>query len=360
MSESGSGSPGPGAEPRLYRDLSWLWPMLSPPGDYASEAGVLLGELVAHFGGMVRADGSPLRVLEFGAGGGHTLCHLVSAGLSCTACDRSEAMLAQCRRLIPGIRTVVGDMRNVTVTQAAVEAHEGAGDPSGPGMFTEAGLGAVSGAALGVLPGAFDAVLIHDAVDYLLTAEDLRATLANVQRHLAPGGIAMIAPTYTAESFTPGAIEADSPGRDVAGMPDPAEAGDGLSVWGGAAAGLSAFAYTSYVSAAYEGPGGGRRFEMVLCYHLERSGADVGGGSGVEVEVIVDRHVCGLFAAADWRRMLDEAGFEAKDASTVVSMGSSSGDSASAEKEWPVLEDERSDAVPFHLFIAHRRGDGAR
>src|ERR687893_246461 len=48
----------------------------------------------------------------------------------------------------------------------------------------------------------FDAVFVHDAVMYMTTEDDLRAALATVAEHLAPGGVALLAPDVTAETFS--------------------------------------------------------------------------------------------------------------------------------------------------------------
>ena len=47
----------------------------------------------------------------------------------------------------------------------------------------------------------FDAVFVHDAVMYMTTEDDLRAALATVAVHLAPGGVALVASDVTAETF---------------------------------------------------------------------------------------------------------------------------------------------------------------
>ena len=47
----------------------------------------------------------------------------------------------------------------------------------------------------------FDAVFVHDAVMYMTTEDDLRAALATVATHLAPGGVALVAPDATTETF---------------------------------------------------------------------------------------------------------------------------------------------------------------
>src|SRR5918993_4491716 len=52
----------------------------------------------------------------------------------------------------------------------------------------------------------FDAVFVHDAVMYMTTEDDLHAALQTVAAHLAPGGVAFVAPDATVETFS-GATE---------------------------------------------------------------------------------------------------------------------------------------------------------
>jgi hypothetical protein len=47
----------------------------------------------------------------------------------------------------------------------------------------------------------FDAVFLHDAVMYMTTEDDLRAALETVAVHLAPDGVALVAPDATRETF---------------------------------------------------------------------------------------------------------------------------------------------------------------
>ncbi len=240
--------------PRLYADLAWLWPYLSPPGDYVEEA-ALLNELIAE-----RLGHGPKRILELGAGGGHTLVHLCEAGAEASrmvggwdgihegvAVDLSEPMLANCRALIPGVETHLGDMRSVRLGKT------------------------------------FDAVLIHDAVDYLLSEDDIRQTLDTVAAHLEPGGLAFIAPTYTADTFVDGEV-----------------ADDGTTIED-----AQAVTYFSYV---HDPDPSDTTFEMILLY-LIRSPADA--TPLRRVEVVEDRHTCGLFSIARWLSLMGGAGFDA-------------------------------------------------
>lgn len=228
------------ATPRLYDDLAWLWPLLSPPEHYEAEA-ESLASLIRDRLGPGRQ-----RIVEFGAGGGHTLVHLAKqtgGEHECVAVDLSESMLSLCRDLISGIDTQVADMRNAD------------------------------------LGSQFDVVLIHDAIDYLLTREDVERTLRTAFDHLRPGGLACIAPTYTRESFVDGDAAQDQ-----------------------AVTSQQELTYLSYV---HDADPSDSRFEMLLVYLLRTF--ETG-----EVQVIEDRHACGLFAEAEWMEAMRIAGFEAE------------------------------------------------
>ncbi|MEM9881472.1 MAG: class I SAM-dependent methyltransferase [Planctomycetota bacterium] len=230
--------------PRLYDDLAWLWPHLSPPEQYAAEADTLDRLITQHLGP------GPQRLLELGAGGGHTLVHLDARGRRggrhhAVAVDRSDPMLAHCRRLIPGIETHVADMRDVRLDRT------------------------------------FDAVLIHDAIDYLLTPADVVTALATAHTHLRPGGLAFIAPTYTRETFVDGDVADDGTTTDD----------DELT-------------YFTYV---HDPDPTDDTFEMILLYLIRPHGLP-SASSRRDVRVAEDRHTCGLFAHEQWLQMIQRAG----------------------------------------------------
>ncbi len=219
---------------KLYEDLAFLWPVLSPPADYAPEASLVLSYMLEHL--PARETGAKWSVLELGAGGGHTLFHLGGA-CECVAVDLSDAMLAQCRVLNPEVHTIEGDMRTLDLFQA------------------------------------FDAVLLHDAADYLRTEDDARAAIATAAKHLDPGGLFVLMPTYVTESFEDGESAED------------ANQTDDLSVRYQSTVqrtGEQAFALT--MSIAWDGPAGEGQAE--------------------------DVHECGLFGREDWRAWLLDGGFE--------------------------------------------------
>ncbi|MEM1214000.1 MAG: class I SAM-dependent methyltransferase [Planctomycetota bacterium] len=224
---------------RLYDDLAWLWPVISPPGDYAEEAERLRAVIEARTGR--RAGWS---VLELGAGGGHTLVHLEPFASRCVAVDLSEPMLEKYRALVDGAETVVGDMREVRLGER------------------------------------FDVVLLHDAVDYMTSSADAAAAMATVAAHLAPGGVALVAPTYTRETFVDGEVADDGTELPTGGD-------------------------VTFFSYVYDPDPGDETFEMVLLYLIRDAATR-------RVEVVEDRHVCGIFSAAQWLGWMGEAGLSAE------------------------------------------------
>lgn len=121
----------------------------------------------------------------------------------------------------------------------------------------------------------FDCVLIHDAIMYMATESDLRQALETAFVHCRPGGAALFAPDFVRETFRSLTDHGGCDGEDGRGLrylewswdPDPLD--------------------TTYFT------------DMV--YALRTSDG--------AVRVEYDRHVEGLFARADWLRLLAEVGF---------------------------------------------------
>jgi SAM-dependent methyltransferase len=147
---------------RLYDELADWWVLMSPPEEYAAEAGP-----VARLLDPGDAPGRP-RLLELGAGGGHLASHL-KARFETTLVDLSPRMLEQSRRLNPECRHVIGDMRTLRLDER------------------------------------FDAVLVFDAISHMTTEADLLAALRTGRAHLREGGVALFCPDWTLEGFTAGA-----------------------------------------------------------------------------------------------------------------------------------------------------------
>src|SRR5579875_3311300 len=147
------------AEYRLYRDLAEWWPLLSPPQEYAEEA-AFAATLFGLAAGPVR------EVLELGSGGGSNASHL-KASFDLTLVDVSGDMLDVSRRLNPGCTHVQGDMRDIRLGRT------------------------------------FDAVFVHDAVNYMITEADLARVIETAFAHCRPGGVAVFVPDHVAETFEP-------------------------------------------------------------------------------------------------------------------------------------------------------------
>lgn len=143
----------------MYADLARWWPLLSPPEDYVEEAATIAG-LLGTGVNEVRT------VLELGSGGGHNAVHL-KAQFEMTLVDSAPQMLEVSTHLNPECEHLEGDMRDLELGRT------------------------------------FDAVLIHDAIDYMLTLRDLRAAFATAASHLGVGGLLVVMPDHMTETFEP-------------------------------------------------------------------------------------------------------------------------------------------------------------
>ena len=131
----------------LYTDLAKWWPLCSSPEEYKEEAGIYRRTLVEN------SPRRPVSLLELGSGGGNNASHL-KRHFQMTLVDLSPGMLRVSRKLNPDCRHVRGDMRTVRLKRE------------------------------------FDAVFIHDAIDYMLTLDDLRRAIQTAFVHCRPGGVA--------------------------------------------------------------------------------------------------------------------------------------------------------------------------
>jgi SAM-dependent methyltransferase len=144
----------------LYAGLAGWWPVISPPAEYADD-GAVVNAIFASAARPVRT------VLDLGSGGGHVALH-VKQGRSMTLVDMSADMLAVSRQLNPDCEHVQGDMRTIRLGRE------------------------------------FDAVLVHDAIDYVTSQDDLGRVIRTAFAHCRPGGLAVFAPDHTAETFRAG------------------------------------------------------------------------------------------------------------------------------------------------------------
>jgi trans-aconitate methyltransferase len=228
-------------EHRFYSDLAPWWPLISAPEEYEEEA----AEAARH----LRSAGIPVReVLELGSGGGNNAAHL-KASFDLTLVDLNDGMLEVSRALNPECAHVTGDMRTIRLGRT------------------------------------FDAVFLHDAVAYMLTEDDLRAALVTAFAHCRPGGVTVVIPDETAESWAPGT---DHGGHDA---PD-GRAARYLS-WDWDPDPTDTWTATEYA---------------FLLRHADGA-----------IDVVHDSHRNGLFPAATWLRLLTEVGFVAESTPEVTS-----------------------------------------
>ncbi|MDB1090013.1 class I SAM-dependent methyltransferase [Streptomyces sp. ACA25] len=216
---------------RLYGDLARWWPLISPVEVYEEDAAVA-GSLFARAGRPVR------QVLELGSGGGHTAFHLRSR-YEMTLVDLSEEMLALSRRLNPGTEHRTGDMRDLRLGHA------------------------------------FDAVLVHDAIAYMTTPQDLAATFRTAYEHCRPGGVAVFFPDHLAETFQP---STECGGSD-------AEDGSGAR----------------YLAWSLPTAPGATTVRTEYTFTLREAGG--------RIRTAHETHLTGLFTAAAWQRQLTGTGF---------------------------------------------------
>jgi SAM-dependent methyltransferase len=143
---------------RLYSDLAWLWPIISPPEDYVAETKEVI-DLIQDYSQI-----PVTHLLNIGCGGGHNDFTL-KEHFTVTGVDISEDMLALARTLNPEIAYYVGDMRSIR------------------------------------LGAQFEAVTIFDSINYMRTIEGLRAAFTTAFSHLQPGGVFVTCIEEWAERF---------------------------------------------------------------------------------------------------------------------------------------------------------------
>jgi SAM-dependent methyltransferase len=226
---------------RFYGDLAMWWPLVSAPAEYAEEAAFAASLLDS-------ADGPTRTVLELGSGGGNNAFHL-KARYAMTLVDLSEAMLAVSRELNPECEHLQGDMRDLRLGRT------------------------------------FDAVFVHDAIEYMTTEEDLRRAVETAYVHCRPGGVAVLVPDDITENYAP---VTEHGGND---------APDGRAV--------------RYLSWSVDPDPTDTTTRTDYAFLLREADGTV--------SIAHDTHVLGLFPRELWLRVLTDAGFRARVVAEVTS-----------------------------------------
>lgn len=215
---------------RLYGDLAPWYHLLSHPSEHEDEA--------RHYSDVIRAVAPAGRtLLELGSGGGNNASFLKQS-FECTLSDLSEEMIAISKAINPECEHIKGDMRTIRLGRK------------------------------------FDVVFVHDAIEYMLTEDDLRAAIETIAEHLVPGGVALVTPDAVTETFEPGT---DCGGNDGE---------DGRSL--------------RYLEWTTDSDPADARFEVEFAMLLREPDGSV--------RVEYDHHTYGLFARATWSRLFREAG----------------------------------------------------
>lgn len=239
---------------RFYGDLAPWWPLISPVHEYADEADEC-GSVLASRASAIRT------VLELGCGGGHVAYHL-KRRFALTLTDVSRSMLALSQALNPECAHAEGDMRRLR------------------------------------LDARFDAVFVHDAIDYMTTEADLAEVMATAFVHCRPGGLAVFVPDAVTETFAPSTDCGGSDGADGRGA--------------------------RYLEWSYDPDPGDTLVTTEYAFLLRHADG--------RVESAAETHLAGLFPQQTWTELLDATGFRAS----------------------VVVEQTDEDRVPRRMFVGRR------
>jgi SAM-dependent methyltransferase len=222
---------------RLYEDLAWLWPAW---GDAATE----YAHYCEHVTGLVRqhARHPATTLLDIGCGGGKNVFNL-KRQFDVTGLDLSATMLAQAKNLNPECTFVLGDMRTFRLGRT------------------------------------FDAVLMDDAISHMSCLAGFSQAFRTARAHLNPGGVLVVTPDVTVETFQQNKTTAT-----------PATRGrlkDGLDV--------------VFVENVYDADPADEHYEATVLYLIRDHG---------QLRIETDHWTMGLFSLDTWRRVLRETGFD--------------------------------------------------
>jgi len=221
---------------RIYSDLAPWFHLLTHPVEYEQEARFIERVVDAV------SDGRARTLLELGSGGGNNASHL-KRRFECMLTDLSEEMLELSRSLNPECEHLVADMRTLRLGRT------------------------------------FDVVLVHDAIAYMTTEDDLRAAIETAAAHARPGGVAVFHPDTTRESFAPATDHGGHDGDDGRGL--------------------------RYLQWTHDPDPSDTTYEVDFAVLLREPGRPA--------RVELDHHTVGVFPEATWRSALEDAGLEVVD-----------------------------------------------
>jgi hypothetical protein len=177
------------------------------------------------------------RLLHLGCGGGSVDCQL-KQWYHITGVDRSDSMLANARATNPDVEYLRGDIRDVRLDRT------------------------------------FDAVLVHDAISYMTSIDELEAVYRTAAAHLAVGGVMIALPEELRGRVAADRVEVDT-------------STDGERV-------------VTVIETNYDADPTDHTFETTFVFLIRERG---------EMKVEVDRHVVGIFELDEFLGAMRAAGF---------------------------------------------------
>jgi len=226
---------------RLYNDLAWLWPMWGDAvGEYTDWCDFVTG-LIRNY-----SEREAKTILNMGCGGGKNALNL-KRDFQVTGIDLSETMLAQAAELNPECEFIHADMRTCSLGRE------------------------------------FDCVLIDDSVSYMASRSELAAAFQVAYQHLGPGGVMVVSPDDTTETF--------EQNRTRVSHAESRTKPDNIDV--------------VFVENSHDPDPTDETYEGTMVYLIREDG---------NLRVETDRHILGLFPLEVWRETLRETGFEIHEA----------------------------------------------
>lgn len=178
-------------------------------------------------------------LLDIGCGGGKNVLNL-KRHFNVTGLDLSASMLAQAKAFNPECKFVQDDMRTSRLGRA------------------------------------FDAVLMDDAISHMNRRTDFEAALLTAHAHLNPGGVLIVTPDVTTETFQQNKTSTTLAQRD-----------DGVEV--------------VFIENVYDPDPADEQYEATILYLIRENGC---------LRIESDHWSLGVFSLDTWRRVLRETGFE--------------------------------------------------
>ncbi len=217
---------------RLYKDLSWTWPIISPPEEYDEEGQAIFDKIIEY------AAIETNSLLNLGCGGGN-MDWFLKREFQITGVDLSENMLTIARKLNPEIEYIKGDMRDIRLDKK------------------------------------FDAVMIHDSINHILTLKDLKKVFDTAYYHLKKDGLVITFVEMWPERFEQNMVQT------LHGEEDDIE--------------------ITFIEHYYDSDPDDSIYECTFIYLIRRSG---------NLAVEHDHHLFGIFPLDDWDETIGSSGFK--------------------------------------------------